>query len=351
MRCRDRCATDAYDSVIRRIEEVENKNLDQDNAIDAVEKAIPDLIELLPEKGDKGDKGEKGDKGDIGPIGPKGDQGDIGPQGEKGDRGDQGPQGEKGDIGPQGPEGPEGPIGPEGPEGPEGPQGEKGDKGEAGVSGIDALINGLTPAVDCAELLTMYKGDLTLTETPLINATGCQSLREVFRGCTNLETVKYIHAPDVVTMHGMFRDCSSLTSVPPLNVSKVSKVDDVSFMFFNCSSLTSVTFIGAVVPPYGSYMFVGTPIASGNGYIFVPDNMVDAYKTAEGWSARASVIRGIEVKLTYEIATEEEAIGGTDNTTLMTPLRVDQAFNEKFKVIDGVLNVYENGEWVQYEPK
>ena len=53
----------------------------------------------------------------------------------------------------------------------------------------------------------------------------------------------------------------------------------------------------------------------------------------------------------YEFATEEEAIGGTDNTTLMTPLRVDQAFDEKFKVIDGVLNVLENGEWVKYVPK
>ena len=40
-----------------------------------------------------------------------------------------------------------------------------------------------------------------------------------------------------------------------------------------------------------------------------------------------------------------------NNAALMTPLRVDQAFNEKFKVIDGVLNVYENGEWVQYDRK
>ena len=55
--------------------------------------------------------------------------------------------------------------------------------------------------------------------------------------------------------------------------------------------------------------------------------------------------------ITFEFATEAEAIGGTDNTTLMSPLRVDQAFSEKFKVIDGVLNVFENGEWVEYVPK
>lgn len=46
MNCRDRCATDAYDSVIRRLEGVENKNLDQDNAIDAMGKTIPDFYEV-----------------------------------------------------------------------------------------------------------------------------------------------------------------------------------------------------------------------------------------------------------------------------------------------------------------
>ncbi len=38
MRCWDRCATDEYDSVIRRLEGVENKNLDQDRAISALAK-------------------------------------------------------------------------------------------------------------------------------------------------------------------------------------------------------------------------------------------------------------------------------------------------------------------------
>jgi hypothetical protein len=66
--------------------------------------------------------------------------------------------------------------------------------------------------------------------------------------------------------------------------------------FYRCSSLTSVTFIGDVVPPYGIDMFYSTPIASGNGYIYVPDNMVDAYKNASGWSTHASIIKGISEK-------------------------------------------------------
>ncbi len=202
----------------------------------------------------------------------------------------------------------------------------------------------LPPAVVCSELLTMYKGDTTLTETPIINATGCTSLYEVFRGCTNLRTVNYIHMPNVTntsrTFHScssltsvpelnmsnvtnagsmfygcssltsvpeldtssmtsasaMFSGCSSLTSVPELNMSNVTNVNSTASMFYNCSSLTSVTFTGNRVPPYGYRMFNGTPIASGNGYIFVPDNMVTAYKVKSGWSAHASVIRGISEK-------------------------------------------------------
>ena len=184
----------------------------------------------------------------------------------------------------------------------------------------------LPPAVNCAELLTMYKGDLTLTETPVINATGCTSLFEVFKGCTNLKTVKYIHAPNVTNMQYTFYGCSSLTTVPEMDTSNVTNIsymfsgcssltsvpdldlDGIDKIFVNrtrnmfngCSSLTSVTFTGDGVPPYGTAMFYNTPIQSGNGYIFVPDELVDEYKSADGWSARASVIRGISEKDTLQ---------------------------------------------------
>jgi len=41
MTCWDRCATDEYDSVIRRLESAENKNLDQDNAIGLIRDTMP----------------------------------------------------------------------------------------------------------------------------------------------------------------------------------------------------------------------------------------------------------------------------------------------------------------------
>ena len=66
----------------------------------------------------------------------------------------------------------------------------------------------------------------------------------------------------------------------------------MGYMFDGCTSLTSVTFQCNNVRPYGSQMFNGTPIASGNGRIYVPDSLVQAYKTASGWSSYASVIFG-----------------------------------------------------------
>lgn len=230
---------------------------------------------------------------------------------------------------------------------------------------LDKLITLVMQPVTCAKLLTMYKGNMSLTESPLINASGCSSLSEVFMNCSNLVKVNYIHTPNVTSMgsmfygcssltsipeihtnnvtnmRGMFRGCSSLTSVPEMNTSSVtdmqdmfigctsltsvpemdtgkvtstyemfrgcsslttvdgldvSKVTYIDRMFRDCSSLTSVTFTGNAVPPYGANMFTNTPIASGNGSIFVPDSLVSSYKSASGWSAHASIIKGISEK-------------------------------------------------------
>lgn len=223
---------------------------------------------------------------------------------------------------------------------------------------VDKLKARLLPVMDCTDLLTLYKGDLTLTETPVINATGCTSLKEVFRGCTNLKTVKYIHTPNVTNMYRMFYECSSLTSIPELDVSNVtdmsymfsgcssltstptldvsnvtkmasmfsncssltstseidvSSVTTMTNMFFNCSLLTSVMLTGNVVPPYNNTMFYGTPIASGNGYIFVPDELVQAYKTASGWSTHASVIFGHSDKESMTSQVQQMAVMNIEN--------------------------------------
>ena len=175
------------------------------------------------------------------------------------------------------------------------------------------LIAQLFSPVDCSTVTQLYNGDTSVRVTLPINAGNCTNLTSMFSGCSAMKMVGYIHTPNVTHMRHMFRNCSSLKIIPSLDTSQVtdmsnmfyncsslmtiptldtSKVTDMTSMFKMCAVLTSVTFQCADVRPYGSGMFDSTPIASGNGRIYVPDNLVQAYKTAPGWSTHASVIYG-----------------------------------------------------------
>lgn len=61
--------------------------------------------------------------------------------------------------------------------------------------------------------------------------------------------------------------------------------------FYDCP-LLSVVISNALVPPViNEYTFYGTPIANGGGFVYVPDQSVQAYREASGWSAYADRIR------------------------------------------------------------
>ncbi|MBO7694746.1 MAG: leucine-rich repeat domain-containing protein [Methanobrevibacter sp.] len=102
-----------------------------------------------------------------------------------------------------------------------------------------------------------------------------------------------ITIPDSVTTIGgyAFNECSALTSV---NIgSGITSIGQGAFS--NCNNLASVT-INALTPPtlYNQYVFNNTPISNGTGYIYVPCESVNAYKSATYWSNYASKIFGIQ---------------------------------------------------------
>lgn len=141
-----------------------------------------------------------------------------------------------------------------------------------------------------------------------------------FSGCSKLTS---INTSKVKTFGGgAFENCSSLKDI---DLSSAEKIDDYAFNgclglidvslpniktiigspFKDCSNLKSIT-IGTnastkVVPAeedefgYG-LSFSGAPIASGSGYIYVADSLVDAYKAADGWSKYKDQIKGISEK-------------------------------------------------------
>lgn len=110
-----------------------------------------------------------------------------------------------------------------------------------------------------------------------------------FSYCRSLTS---IDMPNSVTSigRGAFQVCSGLTSVTiPNSVTSIG-----SFAFNGCSGLTSVTCLATTPPALnGSSAFYYTPIESGTGYIYVPAQSIEAYKSASSWKDFASRIQPI----------------------------------------------------------
>ena len=146
---------------------------------------------------------------------------------------------------------------------------------------------------------------LTIVDLPKCTSIGTKA----FKQCINLTTV---NLPECTSIdYGAFDRCTSLTTV---NLHKCSSIDN--YAFANCTSLTTIdlpectsivdsAFYGCtnlttiilssnqVVTLNNINAFTNSPIANGSGYIYVPDNLVDSYKTATNWSTYANRIKPI----------------------------------------------------------
>ena len=60
---------------------------------------------------------------------------------------------------------------------------------------------------------------------------------------------------------------------------------------YQCPQLDTVICRATTVPTLSSGVFGGSKIASGTGYIYVPDDAVESYKTAANWSTYANQIK------------------------------------------------------------
>ena len=151
----------------------------------------------------------------------------------------------------------------------------------------------------CASLTSVTISD---SVTIIGNAAfyGCTSLTSVtipgsvtsieqnaFFNCTSLTNIVI---PDSVTIIGQtaFYGCTSLTSVTIPG--SVTSIGDSAFN--KCESLTSVTVNATTPPTLSSNVFLGT----NNCTIYVPDDSVLAYQTADNWIEYANRIKGISEK-------------------------------------------------------
>lgn len=137
-----------------------------------------------------------------------------------------------------------------------------------------------------------------------------------FRGCTSLRTVKFNSQHPVISGDQAFRDCTSLVEVV-----FPGTFDSYVYNTFNgCTSLKTLYYTSKNTSTVGPYSFLeasalvafaltstkgawylpnvgafnNTPIASGTGYIYVPEALLDTYKTATNWVTYADQFRALE---------------------------------------------------------
>lgn len=97
--------------------------------------------------------------------------------------------------------------------------------------------------------------------------------------------------PNVVQIDvGAFNTCSPLEFADFSSVNSVKGIGGTAFRY--CSNFATLILRNQEVARLvGINALDGTAIAAGTGYVYVPDNLVDSYKTATNWSTYASQIK------------------------------------------------------------
>ena len=124
----------------------------------------------------------------------------------------------------------------------------------------------------------MFYSCSNLTTIPQLNTRNAYSFREMFAYCFKLATIDITHFNTwSSTLNDYFaQNCFSLTKFIIRNMPSIPALS--SDAFTNCYHFTGTT--DATYNPQGLK----------DGRIYVPDDKVDALKTASGWSTYADII-------------------------------------------------------------
>ncbi len=152
----------------------------------------------------------------------------------------------------------------------------------------DALVNRSIKAYTNDRLISVgayafcFCSDLTDVTMNKVETIGVSA----FNNCRKLSKANFPLVTSITS--SAFVSCSSLKRIEfPLVTSLGATV------FQQCSSLNTLIIRtpNDVCSLAATSSFNGTPIASGNGYIYVPDNLVDQYKAATNWTVYANQIK------------------------------------------------------------
>lgn len=175
---------------------------------------------------------------------------------------------------------------------------------------IDALV---------ARTITEYESDVIesvsnyafydCSEMTRVSAPNVKTILDLaFAYCTALSSIDFPHVENIALQ--AFYECRSLASVNTPNLSylknqvfrscralkriELNNCTNIGSMCFFMSGITTLILGAPTVCTLGhTDAFAGTPIVNGTGYIYVPDDLVEAYKGATNWSTFASQIKGL----------------------------------------------------------
>lgn len=139
----------------------------------------------------------------------------------------------------------------------------------------------------------------TIEEIYAYAFSGCYawSLSKIPDACLNIATYSFqnigsksIVIPNATKIGGQAFYNSSLEEV---DLQTLALCDISSQAFASCRALKRFIVRSSNPHTISNNIFQNTPIASGTGYIYVPDDAVETYKSATNWSVYADQIKGI----------------------------------------------------------
>ena len=177
-------------------------------------------------------------------------------------------------------------------------------------SAIDSLPSGggntlktlLDATKSCYYLFRDYSGESVNDLISYSDTENVTNMSYVFAFCLNLTTIPQLDTRSATDMTAMFYNCKLLTTIDITYMNSSPNTDNYTFAY-NCYSLTKLIIRNMTrIPLLNSnaftncYHFTGTtdptynPQGLKDGRIYVPDDKVDALKTATNWSKYADII-------------------------------------------------------------
>lgn len=142
------------------------------------------------------------------------------------------------------------------------------------------------PALVVSVTASVFSGCVALKSVNLPLTDGL--MVSVFEGCSELESIVL---PSVKTIGAKaFNNCAKLKKVD------LPVVTSIAIQVFNNNAALEALILRAstVCALVNSNAFMGSGIASGTGYIYVPSALVDSYKADTNWSTYSDQFRAIE---------------------------------------------------------